>query len=158
MSRILTLLVFVVFALHQAESSGVFELRLISFDNEAGKDDLGKCCSGISGTNSECEGMCRPRFRVCLKEYQVKIDTTSPCTFGDVITTELEPNPGSDTPQNGFENSIALPFPFTWPGTFSLIVEAWHGNQTSHPAGESMILRSKFFSTSSSRGACVCAI
>ncbi|XP_044257277.1 neurogenic locus protein delta [Tribolium madens] len=134
MSWILTFLVFVILAQHQADSSGVFELRLISFDNEAGKDDKGRCCSGISAPNSECEGMCRPRFRICLKEYQVKIDTTSPCTFGDVITTEFETNPGSDNSQNGFENSIALPFPFTWPGTFSLIVEAWHGNQTSHPA------------------------
>ncbi|KAJ8953252.1 hypothetical protein NQ318_015834 [Aromia moschata] len=121
-------------ALHQAESSGVFELRLISFDNEAGKDDLGKCCTGKTKSNNECDGVCRPRFRVCLKEYQVKIDTTSPCTFGDVITSELGPNPVTDTPQNGFSNSIAFPFPFTWPGTFSLIVEAWHGNQTSHSA------------------------
>lgn len=123
-----------ILAFYQAESSGVFELRLISFDNEAGKNDLGTCCTGKSRPNSDCDGFCRPRFRVCLKEYQVKIDTTSKCTFGDKITPELGPNPATDTPQNGFSNPIALPFPFTWPGTFSLIVEAWHGNETSHSA------------------------
>ncbi|CAG9855296.1 unnamed protein product [Phyllotreta striolata] len=121
-------------AVHQAELSGVFELRLISFDNEAGKNDLGTCCTGKTKSNAECDGLCRPRFRVCLKEYQVKIDTTSKCTFGDKITPELDPNPISDTLENGFSNPIALPFPFTWPGTFSLIVEAWHGNETSHSA------------------------
>ncbi|XP_060536934.1 neurogenic locus protein delta [Cylas formicarius] len=118
----------------RAESSGVFELRLISFDNEAGKDDMGKCCTGKSLSNNECDGVCRPRFRICLKEYQVKIDATSPCTFGDVITSEMGPNPVTDTPQNGFSNAISLKFPFTWPGTFSLIVEAWHGNQSAHSA------------------------
>lgn len=76
---------------------------------------MGKCCTGKTLQNVECDGVCRPRFRVCLKEYQVKIDTTSPCTFGDVITSELGPNPVTDTPQTGFSNSIAFPFPFTWP-------------------------------------------
>ncbi|KAH1023112.1 hypothetical protein HUJ04_012383 [Dendroctonus ponderosae] len=116
----------------QTLSSGVFELRLLSFDNQAGKDDLGKCCSGRP-SGLECEGDCRPRFRICLKEYQVKIDATSPCTFGDVITSELGPGPADD-PQSGFANAIAMRFPFTWPGTFSLIVEAWHGNQSAHSA------------------------
>ncbi|CAH1999090.1 unnamed protein product [Acanthoscelides obtectus] len=133
-SRIFLSFLWLIFAFHQANSSGVFELRLISFDNEGGKTDLGKCCSGPMSADSECEGICRPRFRVCLKEYQVKIDTTSPCTFGDVITSVLGPNPATDTPQNGFDNSIAFPFPFTWPRTFSLIVEAWHGNRSSHSA------------------------
>lgn len=97
----------------QTPASGVFELRLLSFDNQAGKDDTGKCCSGRP-SGLECEGDCRPRFRVCLKEYQVKIDATSPCTFGDVITSELGPGPADD-PQSGFANAIAVKFPFTWP-------------------------------------------
>lgn len=93
----------------------MFELRLLSFDNEAGKDDAGKCCTGSpAGPSSECSGPCRPRFRVCLKEYQVKIDTTSPCTFGDVITSEKDSINGNDT-QNGFDNPIAFPFVFNWP-------------------------------------------
>ncbi|KRT85748.1 EGF domain-containing protein [Oryctes borbonicus] len=109
-------------ALHQAESSGVFELRLLSYTNEAGKSDIGKCCSGINGANAECDpSSCQTRFRVCLKEYQVKIDTASPCTFGDVITSPEE---------DGYANPIRIPFDFTWPSSFSLIVEAWDGNLT----------------------------
>ncbi|CAH0562052.1 unnamed protein product [Brassicogethes aeneus] len=127
MSWILFTLVWLLFAIHEAESSGVFELRLKSFYNEVGKDDSGKCCTGTTIGN-ECDGLCRPRFRICLKEYQAKIDTNSPCTFGDVITAELGPNPATDTPKNGFQNAIAFKFPFTWTGTFSLIIEAWHGN------------------------------
>ncbi|KAF7287760.1 hypothetical protein GWI33_003394 [Rhynchophorus ferrugineus] len=131
MSWILFLLVGLSFII-QAPASGVFELKLLSFDNEAGKDDQGRCCSG-KPSGQECDGDCRPRFRICLKEYQAKIDATSPCTFGDVITSELGPGPADD-PQSGFANAIALRFPFTWPGTFSLIVEAWHGNQSAHSA------------------------
>ncbi|XP_030748498.1 neurogenic locus protein delta [Sitophilus oryzae] len=116
----------------QAPASGVFELKLLSFDNEAGKDDQGRCCSGRP-SGQECDGDCRPRFRICLKEYQVKIDANSPCTFGDVITSELGPG-SADDPQSGFVNPIAFRFPFTWPGTFSLIVEAWHGNESAHSA------------------------
>ncbi|KAF5283367.1 hypothetical protein FQA39_LY04743 [Lamprigera yunnana] len=131
MSWIFYTLLGLFFALHQAASSGVFELRLKSFNNEAGKDDLGKCCSGKLGENSQCSGACHPRFRVCLKEYRVNIDPTSPCTFGDVTTSVLGPNFDSDT-QDGFDNSIRFSFPFTWPGTFSLILEAWHGNLTTN--------------------------
>ncbi|XP_050314804.1 neurogenic locus protein delta [Anthonomus grandis grandis] len=113
----------------QTPASGVFELRLLSFDNQAGKDDQGRCCSGRP-LGLECEGECRPRFRICLKEYQVKIDATSTCTFGDVSTSELGPGPADD-PQSGFANAIAVKIPFTWPGSFSLIVEAWHGSSNS---------------------------
>lgn len=122
MSWIFALLILL--AVHQAKGSGAFELRLLSFVNEAGKDDQGKCCNGSTDLNSECNDSCHPRFRVCLKQYQVKIDTTTPCTFGDVVTS---------SPEDGFTNPISFPFKFNWPNTFSLIVEAWHttGNLSS---------------------------
>lgn len=126
MSWIFLFLGFILFT-RQADASGVFELRLLSFDNEAGKDDQGKCCSGPT-IGDECEGLCRPMFRVCLKEYQVKIDTASPCTFGNVITSAGGPD--DDNSVDGFNTPVRIPFEFTWPGTFSLIVEAWHGNLT----------------------------
>ena len=99
--------------------SGVFELRLKSFINDYGKDSVGQCCSGTKspGTGA-CSGPCRTRFRVCLKHYQAKIDTTSPCTFGDVITPVLGDNSvhlvGS-AQHDGFANPIRFPFDFTWP-------------------------------------------
>lgn len=81
-------------------------MRLLSYNNTEERDDVGKCCSGRTGTDSQCIGSCHPVFRICLKEYQVKIVTTSKCTFGDVITK----NVGSPSSE-----SIAFPFPFTWP-------------------------------------------
>lgn len=99
----------------QAGCSGVFELRLKSFTNEHGKDSVGQCCSG-ERTNP-CTGSCKTRFRVCLKHYQAKIDTTSPCTFGDVITPVLGDNSVHllDNGSPGFNNPIRFPFDFTWP-------------------------------------------
>lgn len=98
--------------------SGVFELRLKSFINEYGKDSQGKCCSGSTSRTGECLGACRTRFRVCLKHYQAKIDTTTPCTFGDVVTPVLGENVvnlSSTLSLPSFSNPIRFPFDFTWP-------------------------------------------
>lgn len=99
--------------------SGVFELRLKSFINDYGKDSVGQCCSGTRSPDSgACSGPCRTRFRVCLKHYQAKIDTTSPCTFGDVITPVLGENSVhliGTAQRDGFANPIRFPFDFTWP-------------------------------------------
>lgn len=103
----------------QASGSGHFELRLLSFDNEAGKDDQGKCCTGPTVPDAECHGLCRPMFRVCLKEYQAKIDTASPCTFGDVITAAG--GPGDEKSEDGFDKPIRITFPFTWPVSTAVI-------------------------------------
>lgn len=102
----------------QVNASGVFELRLKSFVNEYGKDSLGKCCSGSTSKTGECSGVCKTRFRVCLKQYQVKIDTTTPCTYGDVVTPVLGENIVNLSPNvaiPGFTNPIRFPFDFTWP-------------------------------------------
>lgn len=102
----------------QVHASGVFELRLKSFVNEYGKDNLGKCCSGSTSRTGECSGVCRTRFRVCLKQYQVKIDTTTPCTYGDVVTPVLGENVvnlSTNVAQPSFTNPIRFPFEFTWP-------------------------------------------
>lgn len=107
----------------QVVCSGVFELRLKSFVNENGKDSLGQCCSGER--NGSCTGPCRTRFRVCLKHFQSKIDTTSACTFGDVITPVLGENnvrlnDGVKIP--GFNNPIRFPFDFSWPVSTLLLL------------------------------------
>ncbi|CAG5106432.1 Similar to Dl: Neurogenic locus protein delta (Drosophila melanogaster) [Cotesia congregata] len=104
----------------QVHASGVFELRLKSFINEYGKDNTGKCCSGMtSKTSNECIGTCQTRFRICLKQYQAKIDTTTPCTYGDEVTPILGGNvvnlsPDVSTPR-GFTNPIRFFFNFSWP-------------------------------------------
>ncbi|XP_011643457.1 neurogenic locus protein delta [Pogonomyrmex barbatus] len=125
-------------------ASGVFELRLKSFVNEFGKDSLGKCCSGSASKTGECSGVCKTRFRVCLKQYQVKIDTTSPCTYGDVVTPVLGENRinlSTNVALPSFANPIRFPFEFTWPGTFSLIVEAYHdADNSTHQSAEKVLI------------------
>ncbi|XP_001360022.4 neurogenic locus protein delta [Drosophila persimilis] len=121
----------------QVHSSGNFELRLKYFSNEHGRDNEGRCCSGeTDAATGKCLGTCKTRFRVCLKHYQATIDTTSQCTYGDVVTPILGENSVNLTDvqrfQNkGFSNPIQFPFQFSWPGTFSLIVEAWHDTNNS---------------------------
>lgn len=115
------------FLINQIEGSGLFELKLKYFKNERGVDNDGACCTGRSDSSGNCIGTCKTRFRACLKHYQAKIDTSSPCTFGDVITPVLEGNLLNLTEKKheGFKNPIPFPFEFGWPGTFTLIVEAW---------------------------------
>lgn len=71
-------------------------------------------------TTNHCIGTCKTRFRVCLKHYQAHIDTTSPCTFGDVSTSVVGENSMnltalSQQQHSGFVNPIRFPFHFTWP-------------------------------------------
>lgn len=108
----------------QIECSGVFELKLKTFLNANGKDNQNLCCSGRSDpATGKCIGSCKTRFRVCLKHYQAKIDTSSPCTFGDVSTPVLGDNSvdliqqqqNGNNPNNISINPIQFPFDFTWP-------------------------------------------
>ncbi|KPI98774.1 Neurogenic locus protein delta [Papilio xuthus] len=98
-------------------SSGSFELRIKSFTNSLGRLSSGQCCDGSSNSDAPCLAPCRTKFRVCLKIYQANIDTTSPCTFGDITTPVLGGN-SLDVPNlnvEGFSNPIVFPFDFTWP-------------------------------------------
>jgi len=98
--------------------SGVFELKIKSFTNDYGKDNVGRCCSGEAPSlTGECSGPCKTKFRVCLKHYQALIDTTSPCTFGDVVTPVVGDNSiqAEDFQRDGFTNPITFKFDFTWP-------------------------------------------
>jgi Golgi apparatus protein 1 len=52
--------------------------------------------------------MCLTSFRVCLKHYQVLVDTDSPCTYGDIYTPVL----GDKIIEQDFV--IRFPFNFTW--------------------------------------------
>ncbi|XP_055903540.1 neurogenic locus protein delta [Eupeodes corollae] len=133
--------------LTEVNSSGLFELRLKYFNNDNGRDHEGQCCSGQSDASGKCIGTCKTRFRVCLKHYQAKIDTTSQCTFGDVITPILGENSVNLTniqsqKKMDFTNPIQFAFNFAWPGTFTLIVEAWHDtNNDSNARSNSLLIQ-----------------
>lgn len=99
-----------------------------------GKDKDGLCCSGkIDPATNQCSGTCKTRFRVCLKNYQAKIDMTSPCTFGDVMTPvvgENSMNLTALTENMDFVNPIRFPFDFTWPVSTAIVyinMVFWNG-------------------------------
>ncbi|XP_027828495.1 delta-like protein 1 [Ovis aries] len=111
----------------QVWSSGVFELKLQEFVNKKGLLGNRNCCRGGAGP-PPCA--CRTFFRVCLKHYQASVSPEPPCTYGSAVTPvlgidsfSLPDGAGADP---AFSNPIRFPFGFTWPGTFSLIIEALH--------------------------------
>ncbi|XP_063803427.1 delta-like protein 4 isoform X2 [Pseudophryne corroboree] len=108
-------LTFLILILQQVSSSGVFQLELHEFIH----------ANGILASGASCLPSCRIFFKICLKHYQMVVSPGS-CTFGSVVTPVL--GSGSFIIGNieGFTNPIRLPFNFTWPKTFSLIVEAVH--------------------------------
>lgn len=102
--------------------SGLFELRLKSFRNDKGVNSIDRCCTEkqtLSG--GSCLGSCKTRFRVCLKQYQAEIDTTSSCTFGAAATPIIGDNTFNFTQKNQPQQKdlsiipIRFPFEFTWP-------------------------------------------
>lgn len=102
---------------------GVFELNLKQFRNPSGKDISGNCCEGFENRENQCSvNQCATRFRVCLKHYQNAI-TDGDCTFGEHIT----PVVGLSSMEIDIA-PIEFDIDFKWPGTFSLIIEAWHEN------------------------------
>ncbi|XP_077321050.1 delta-like protein 4 [Lithobates pipiens] len=101
--------------LQQVSGSGVFQLELQEFINT----------SGMLENGESCLPNCRIFFKICLKHYQTVVSPGS-CTFGNVVTPVLGSNSFIIGNMEGFSNPIRLPFNFTWPKTFSLIIEAVH--------------------------------
>ncbi|XP_040901865.1 delta-like protein C [Toxotes jaculatrix] len=93
--------------------SGVFELKIDSFTSSRG------VCRYQSRD-------CQVFFRVCLKHSQDVISPEPPCTYGTALTAIL------DADSNSISESapIRVPFHFKWPGTFSLIIEAWNAESS----------------------------
>ncbi|XP_047715704.1 delta-like protein 1 isoform X1 [Prionailurus viverrinus] len=111
----------------QVWTSGVFELKLQEFVNKKGLLGNRNCCRGGAGP-PPCA--CRTFFRVCLKHYQASVSPEPPCTYGSAVTPVLGVDsfslPDGAGADPAFSNPIRFPFGFTWPGTFSLIIEALH--------------------------------
>ncbi|ELU04539.1 hypothetical protein CAPTEDRAFT_62355, partial [Capitella teleta] len=117
--------------------SGVFELSLERFANGQGVNSDGNCCSGIR-EQGLCKESCRTFFRVCLNHYQSTISQNPKCTFGEVTTPIVGYNSFKlEDSSHGFSNPIQLPFDFAWPGTFTLIIEAWHSEINAGPSNDS---------------------
>uniref|UniRef100_A0A3B4APA9 Delta-like protein n=1 Tax=Periophthalmus magnuspinnatus TaxID=409849 RepID=A0A3B4APA9_9GOBI len=99
--------------------TGVFEVEFHHFQNTNGALANGLSC-GKSG--------CRTFFTVCLKNFQTVV-SPGKCLFGRATTPVL----GTDSFSIQQNARLRLPLNFTWPGAFSLIVEAWHSPATGLP-------------------------
>uniref|UniRef100_A0A8C6V546 Delta-like protein n=1 Tax=Neogobius melanostomus TaxID=47308 RepID=A0A8C6V546_9GOBI len=112
----------------QVLCSGVFELKLQEFLNKKGVPGNANCCPGGVQTQSHHQCECKTFFRICLKHYQANVSPEPPCTYGGAVTPVLGSNSFQvpETNADSFTNPIHFNFGFTWPGTFSLIIEALH--------------------------------
>ncbi|KAJ7990303.1 hypothetical protein DPEC_G00298910 [Dallia pectoralis] len=112
MADLLLTCVIALISAHLVESSGVFELKVHKF----------------SSTRSVCKRSsdCKMFFRVCLKHSQDVISTEPPCTYGDGLTDVF----GADEGSVSSSAPIRVPIKLKWPGTFSLIIEAWNAESS----------------------------
>ncbi|XP_061916724.1 delta-like protein C [Entelurus aequoreus] len=107
------LLLLLLLATRTAMSSGVFELKIDAFTSHRA------VCRQPSRD-------CHVFFRVCLKHSQDVISPEPPCTYGTALTEIF----GADAESISGSAPIRVPFPFKWPGTFSLIIEAWNAESS----------------------------
>ncbi|XP_041828631.1 delta-like protein 4 isoform X1 [Melanotaenia boesemani] len=103
----------------QVLGSSVFEIDLHHFQNTRGLLANGRSCS-MDG--------CRTFFKVCLKNYQTEV-SPGRCIFGKATTPVL----GTDSFSIQQDARLRLPLNFTWPGAFSLLIEAWYSPVSEQP-------------------------
>lgn len=85
--------------------------------NLNGRLQSGACCDGSrDATGQQCSvDECDTYFRVCLKEYQLKVSSAGPCSFGSASTPVLGGNTFSLHSAKGDKAKMELPFSFAWP-------------------------------------------
>ncbi|XP_038147471.1 delta-like protein 4 [Cyprinodon tularosa] len=108
----------------QVLGSSVFEIDLHHFQNTKALLANGRSCSS--------EG-CRTYFRVCLKNFQREVSPSGRCIFGSARTPVL----GTDSFSIQQDAPVRLPLNFTWPGAFSMTVEAWYSPAAEQPGDSS---------------------
>uniref|UniRef100_A0A8C2DMQ4 Delta-like protein n=1 Tax=Cyprinus carpio TaxID=7962 RepID=A0A8C2DMQ4_CYPCA len=129
------LLILHVVLLQVCEASGHFEMQVLSMQNLNGELQSGACCDGarVAADRSCTADECDTFFRVCLKEYQSRVSSGGPCSYGSGSTPVIGGNTFSVKPLDGASDKsrIVLPFSFAWPRSYTLIVEALDFNNDS---------------------------
>uniref|UniRef100_A0A3Q3BKG6 Delta-like protein n=1 Tax=Kryptolebias marmoratus TaxID=37003 RepID=A0A3Q3BKG6_KRYMA len=131
-----------------SQSTGCFELQLISVENVNGERADGECCDGArSSPDLRCtRDECDTYFKACLKEYQMEVTTGGSCTFGAGSTRVLGGNTFSFMGAKGNANKIdkaakiVIPFQFAWPRTYTLILEAWDWDNDTRSNEEELLI------------------
>ncbi|TNN32161.1 Protein jagged-1b [Liparis tanakae] len=106
-----------------SRASGHFELQILSMQNLNGRLQSGACCDATDddsprdAADRRCAAAdeCDTYFRACLKEYQLKVSSAGPCSFGAASTPVLGGNTFSLGGAKIDNARIALPFSFAWP-------------------------------------------
>ncbi|KAM4633960.1 protein jagged-2b isoform 3-T3 [Polymixia lowei] len=116
-----------------SQSTGYFELQLITVENVNGELADGECCDGSRTLQDRrcSRDECDTYFTICLKEYQTEVTPTSRCTYGEGSTQVLGGNmfsfKSTKNNLNKFDEAgkILIPFQFAWPRSYTLMVAAW---------------------------------
>ncbi|KAM9856484.1 protein jagged-1a-like [Aulostomus maculatus] len=118
--------------LQVSSASGHFEVQILSMQNVKGQLQSGACCDrSRAAVDRRCSAECDTYFRVCLKEYQLKVSPAGPCSFGTTSTPVLGGNTFSVHSSQSNTARMVLPFSFAWPRSYTLIVEALDFNNDS---------------------------
>ncbi|KAE8289443.1 Protein jagged-2 [Larimichthys crocea] len=132
-----------------SQSTGYFELQLISVENPKGQLLNGDCCDAEkSAAEGHCGAdECDTYFKVCLKEYQTEVTTNGPCTYGSETTKVIGGNTfqfkgGQKSGQNRNNDAgkIIIPFQFAWPRAYTVIVEAWDKDNGTHSNDDELLI------------------
>lgn len=145
--RFLTLSVLLTVSAEVCQSSGYFELQVVSVENPRGQLLSGACCDS-EGT--EADGNCGPDecdtyFRVCLKEYQQEVKTGGPCTYGSEITKVIGGNTFQFKGGQKATGKIVIPFQFSWPQDYTLILEAWDKDNGTHSSDDELLIERSIY-------------
>ncbi|KAF7666671.1 hypothetical protein LDENG_00098450 [Lucifuga dentata] len=131
-----------------SQSTGYFELQLISVENINGELADGECCDGSrSSQDLRCtRDECDTYFKICLKEYQTEVTTGGLCTYGAASTQVLGGNMFSFRSAKNNANKIdgagkiLIPFQFAWPRAYTLIIEAWDWDNITRNNEEELLI------------------
>ncbi|XP_020772965.2 protein jagged-2-like [Boleophthalmus pectinirostris] len=119
-----------------SESTGYFEVQVLSVQNPEGVLQSGDCCDAQEpSSGGQCGAdQCDTYIRVCLKEYQGEVTPKGPCTYGSNSTQVLGGNSFAlrGGARAGDAGRVVIPFQFAWPRAFTVIVEAWDRDNGTH--------------------------
>ncbi|XP_008314690.1 LOW QUALITY PROTEIN: protein jagged-1a [Cynoglossus semilaevis] len=121
-----------------SSSSGQFEIQIVSMQNVNGRLQSGACCDrSRESSDQRCSDVdqCDTFFRVCLKEYQQEVHQFGFCTFGSASTPVLGGNSFSLQNVSNDGGKVLLPISFSWPRSYTLIMEALDFNNGSSSNG-----------------------
>ncbi|KAJ8297576.1 hypothetical protein KUTeg_024107 [Tegillarca granosa] len=88
-----------------------------------------KTRSAVLGTleYAPCSADCRTFFTICLLHYTASLTDNQYCTFGKKVTPVLGGNTINETALSVLNYfPLKIDFSFSWPTSFSLIIEVWH--------------------------------